>query len=356
MKRFWPEISGILFGAAVLAFVFWFLTPPDVPPGAQGWVDDKKAVADVVAGLPRPVFANAAPELIKEADVTKDALLYLFVKRVNGGTHPKAHQQNPVGSCVSHGWSSGVEYLQCVDIVLKNRALTYKPISHSFIYGTSRVDIGGGRIGGDGSVGAWAAKAVNTIGVISCEDAGDNNYTSTFTREWGSRGPPAAMKEKAAKTKVKTVSLVTSAHDVMAALQNGYPVPVCFNVGFAMQRDSDGFCRTQGSWAHCQLCAAYRADKKQFLLIQSWGDNVPSGPTVKDQPDYSFWIGWDVVDRMCRGGDCFAISNFDGFPGRPRVLDWFVSRDVERPVLARARSPRFWFAPDGGYLDAFSRN
>lgn len=333
--------------------------PRDVSKGeapvdaAFGWIDDPAAVRDVVDELKHPTFAGAAAELVRDVDETKDALLFEFVKKVNDGKHPKAHNQNPVGCCVSEGWSSAVEYIQCVDIVLRGAALEYKPISHSFIYGTARVDIGKGRLGSsDGAVGAWAAKAVSTIGVVTCEEAGEDNYGPHFAREWGSRGVPAKLKELASKHKVKTVSQVRSAKEALAALQNGYPVPVCFRTGFAMTRDAAGFCRAQGQWGHCQLCGAYRGDKKAFLLIQSWGDGTPKGPLAKDQPDYSFWITWETMDRICAENDSFALSNFEGFPGRARDIDWFVhrrERGLDAPLLAK-----FLTRKDGRY--AFSEN
>ena len=39
-------------------------------------------------------------------------------------------------------------------------------LSPEVIYGGSRVEIGGGRIRGDGSIGAWAARWVRDYGVV----------------------------------------------------------------------------------------------------------------------------------------------------------------------------------------------
>ena len=50
------------------------------------------------------------------------------------------------------------------------------------------------------------------------------------------------------------------------------------------------------------ICA-YRADKRAFLVLQSWGENAPPGPKTLGQPDCSFWITWDACQRIVRSGD-----------------------------------------------------
>ena len=100
-------------------------------------------------------IAVAAAHLLAEPP-PDNVFLWDACKRVVGG-HLTAHDQDGVGCCVGEGFSSAVEYLQCVEIALGNEPEEYRPISSESVYGLSRVEVGGGRISGDGSTGAWAA-------------------------------------------------------------------------------------------------------------------------------------------------------------------------------------------------------
>src|SRR5438876_1100639 len=120
-----------------------------------GWVHLPDEIEAVLATLPLPRFAIAAAHLLAEPP-PESVFLWDACKKVTGG-HLAAHDQDGVGCCVGEGFSSAVEYLQCVEIALGNEPEEYRPISSESVYGLSRVEIGGGRISGDGSTGAWAA-------------------------------------------------------------------------------------------------------------------------------------------------------------------------------------------------------
>src|SRR5204863_4347425 len=105
-----------------------------------------------------------------------DVFLWDAARRVTGSELP-AHDQDGVGCCVGEGFSSAVEYLQCVEIALGGEPEEYKPISCESVYGLSRVEVGGGRINGDGSTGAWAAKAVQDYGVLPRAVIGELDLT-----------------------------------------------------------------------------------------------------------------------------------------------------------------------------------
>src|SRR3989442_416352 len=129
-----------------------------------GWVHLPREIDAVLATLPRPLFAVAAAHLLA-APIEGDVFLWDACKKVTG-QHLAAHDQDGVGCCVGEGFSSAVEYLQCVEIALGNEPEQYKSISSESVYGLSRVEVGGGRLDGDGSSGAWAAKAVQDWGVL----------------------------------------------------------------------------------------------------------------------------------------------------------------------------------------------
>ncbi len=286
-----------------------------------GWRDNPPAVKAVLATLPYPRFEVAAAHLNGSGE-GKTVLLSDAVKRVLGKHMPA--QQQPRGTCVSRGWSRATDYLECVEIALGGEPEEFKYISHSYVYGRCR-EIGGDLSSQDGAVGAWAAKAV-AEGVLTNEDCQDKDVGyDDLAVQWGSRGVPKKLKDLALErgNKVKTVTLVTTAEQARDMLCNGYPLSVCSGQGFAMSRDSEGYCHTQGEWAHCMMWSAYRDDKKRFLVEQSWGQNTPDGPLGNlDIPDNAFWIDWDVADHMLKGEDSFALSAFQGFPARR--LDWII--------------------------------
>jgi hypothetical protein len=285
-----------------------------------GWVRNNGSVNAVLGTLPNGGRFSAVARPLMQAGPKGDALLYqAWVKAL--GALPKAHNQQDVGCCVSEGYSEAVELLQAVENVQLGENQLYKTVSHSAIYGLAR-DRGHMLGNQDGLVGAYAAESVMKDGVVSCEDAGETNQTSGLAKKWGRTGVPVNIAKLAKERTVKAVALVESADEVRIALQNGYPVPVCSDQGFSMERDADGRCRPSGSWAHCMLICGYRSDKDQFCIIQSWGDNVPSGPTSLGQPDYSFWVDSRVVQHMVSQGDTFALSNFDGWPAQN--IDWFA--------------------------------
>lgn len=290
-----------------------------------GWHDRPEEVEKVLATLPFPTFNEAASNL---AGSGEDKSVFLWDAAIKlTGKHLPAQQQ-PRGTCVSRGFSRSVDYVQCVEIALGNEPEEFKSVSHAVIYGFGKEV--GGEVGpqnnsenGDGLVGAWAAKAVNTLGNVSREDVNDPYAGSDkLAIEYAVKGVPAAIREKAKPHLIKTVTLLTSANQARDMLVNGYPVACCSQQGFSMTRDSEGRCKPQGSWSHCMMWSGYDANKKRFCVEQSWGQNTPSGPLYLNQPDNSFWIDFDVAESMIRMRDTFAVSAFDGFPARS--IDWVI--------------------------------
>jgi hypothetical protein len=151
-----------------------------------------------------------------------------------------------------------------------------------------------------------------------------SKFNPKLARRWGQIGLPDELEPEARKHPVRTISLVNSFNEAKAAIANGYPVAVCSNQGFTMIRDRDGFCVPRGSWAHCMcFIGAIGGQRPGLCCLQSWGANVPKGPIgFGDHPDCAFWVDAEVVERMLRQGDSWALSAFDGFPARK--LDWMI--------------------------------
>jgi hypothetical protein len=311
------------------------MPPQTGAPGPTGWVPDPAAVERVLATLERPLFSLASPDLRGTAE--RDVLFWEFERKVLGALLP-AHRQT-VGDCVSHGWGRGVQDLLLIQAADPTRREEWEgEVATEPIYGGARVEIGGGRLGGDGAVGAWAAKWVQNYGVLLRKKYGPvdlSEYSGERARDWGRKGVPDELEPLAKQHPVRTVSLVTGAESGREALANGFPVPVCSNQGFSTVRDASGFCRPQGTWSHCMLARGTcrvkgpLGGRPAVPLQQSWGESptgnnkvtLESGREV-ELPQGVFLVELDVFDRMLRGGDSFALSEFAGFPRRD--LDWLM--------------------------------
>lgn len=302
---------------------------------AFGWVNLPAESERIVASLPMPVFADAAP-FLRDSGEGKDVFFWEAEQQILNKVLP-SWNQGGVGSCVSFGWGRGVQDLLLCEIA--SGELEEWPgaeVATEPIYGGSRVEIGGGRISGDGSVGAWAADYVAKYGILFRQKYGSHDlsvYSESKCREYGRRGVPDDLEPIAREHPVKTVSLCASANEARDALANLYPVPVCSNQGFSSTRDANGVCRAQGSWAHCMTLRGYgtlKGGRPIFVIQNSWGDYVhgpdvlrlESGKEVK-LPMGCFGAEFDVVDRMLRGRDSFAISGFVGF--KARNIPWIFT-------------------------------
>ena len=271
----------------------------------------------ILSSLPTPArFADAAKPCMENAwDQKSDVPLWNLVRKVNNGANLPADLQT-IGDCVSHGHARGLDYLQCIQIALGKRDDAYvegqNSVMSEAVYGMCREE-GNGLGMQDGAAGIWAVEALRKGGFIPRTG---KLYDGRLAKEWGRTGCPSEVKSLAKKHLLEQYARVSNAQEAINALWNGKPVTVCSNQGFTMTRNQDGICEAQGSWAHCMLfIGAYIVGNELiFCCLQSWGQNVPSGPTVKGMPDNSFGIRTIIADRMLRSGDSYALSAAQGFP------------------------------------------
>jgi hypothetical protein len=310
----------LLFLIAWLAFA---LTPPvEVPPAyAQGWVNDPAAVAAARAGCE---FARTEA-FLQPLPGPEDVYLWEACQAVLGAL-PPARDQGPVGACVGFGTAAAVDHLQCVQIAAGEKA-QYREASPEAIYAGSRVQVGGGMIRGDGSVGAWAAKYITHYGILPRAQYANfdlRQYDAALCRAWGRTGVPAELLPLTQKHPVKAAAAVRSWPELRAAVRNGYPVVVCSSQGFEMARDADGFCRPRGTWMHCLAAVGVCGGRRPgAFLLNSWGPRAHTGPTGRGQPSPAgFWADAAVIDRMTAQGDSWALSGFTGFPAR--AVNWYA--------------------------------
>lgn len=185
----------------------------------------------------------------------KVVLLHDALAKLCNGTFPINTQL--IGSCVGEGYAKGVELLTAVEILLRKEPEIWPGVlvSVEWIYGASRVIQGQGRLRNmDGSLGSWAQKAVKENGTLLRKVYGKydlTDYSAKRIKEWGYNAFPYELEPIADEHPVQTTALVTSYEEARDAIANGYPVVVCSNQGFTSKRDSEGFARPQGKWAHC---------------------------------------------------------------------------------------------------------
>lgn len=331
---------------------------PDPPlpvwQGAMGWhepTEKEKAVALATPGVYQ-FSQTEAGQWEPKGDKDGNAFNWRIAAKGFGRPMPVL-DQGSIGSCVGNGWAKAVNYVLAIMAAQK----IGPPIDGTVeipaevIYGGSRVNANGGRspLFGDGSNGSWAARFVTETGVCGRGVYGPDDvskYDVAKCRELGRAGIRGELLEACKKNKV-SAALVTSADEIKRGLLQGYIAPICSNVGFAGQssRDKDGFLKARGMWPHCMCAIAYRADKNAFLIDNSWGPNWVTGPKYPDdQPDGSFWITWEDMERIAKQGDSYLVSAVKGFPRKKLNPDDWTVKATPRPVFGRWDAP-FALAP-----------
>lgn len=265
-----------------------------------------------------PLFTAAGSPIIGTGE-GKVALLYKLYEQVPGSVYSQVIQR--IGDCVSFGWAKAIETFHVFEIATgKSSESWLHPLATEWIYGTSRVLVGRGRLGnGDGSIGSWMAKAVQEHGTLHRKQytAVDlRRYSGQRAKSWGYRGLPYDMENIADENPVTKVALITSYEQARDSIANGYPVAVCSQQGLTNRRDREGFLRGSGRWAHCMAFTAVDDEyRRPGLLVDncSWGPNWCSGPKRHEQPDGTGWLDADTCDRMLRQQDSYAVAGYDGF-------------------------------------------
>lgn len=275
-----------------------------------------------------------------------DAPVWRLYAKVNRGAFP-ALDQGPIGACVAFGAGAACEFSLSARIYLRRGPpQQFAANVREAIYAGSRINVDPRNPirGGDGSTGERASRWLQkgTGGLLpSGSYAGRdlNGYDPRRCREWGDRGVPADL-VTACKDNPCQTTLVSTATEARKALQQGYAIFVCSDVGFGaignqrITRDTDGFLRPFGNWPHCMCIAGYQGGTRPgFLLVNSWGTRWLAGPTGRftDIPEGSFWADFAVVDRMLMQGDSYAVAGVEGFRRRKiDPADWIVSLPISR--------------------------
>lgn len=309
----------------------------------MGWVPDPEAVEEVARAQPFYSFSGT-PAGQGEDPLPGSVYLWHAEKKITG-VNPKGKNQRQVGSCVAFGTNNAIRRTMAVQIALFGAPEELLDIAEEVTYAGSRVEIGKGRIRGDGSVGAWAAQFVKDYGIVARKVYGKYDLTSyeeARCRSWGNSGVPVELEAEAKRHPVKAITLVRSWEEAKRALANGYGIAICSNQGFNGNRDANGVKRPSGSWPHCMALDGYHTEggKEYGHIENSWDERPGEGPVGwGDPPSSGFWADSAVIERMIKAGDSWAFSAVTGFPARK--LDWFVEapRQKQTTLYSQLMSP-----------------
>jgi intein/homing endonuclease len=261
------------------------------------------------------LFGSAAWNLVGTGE-KKVVLLHEALTKLCGGKFPINMQT--IGSCVGDGYAKGVELLTAVEILLRKEPELWPNflVSVEWIYGASRVIQGQGRLRNmDGALGSWAQKAVKENGTLLRKIYGAydlTNYSGQRIKEWGYNKFPYELEVIADEHPVQTTALVTSYEEARDAIANGYPIVVCSNQGFSSKRDSEGFARAQGKWAHC-----YHPNSWLYSIDIKPIKNISAGDLIYDQEGNICNI--EKIEKRVYKGDMIRLNTSSG--------EHFVTKD-----------------------------
>lgn len=283
---------------------------------------------NVKAQLQFPTAADTPAAAIPTAELPKAVYLWKAYEQIKGAKCP-ARNQRQVGSCVSFGTAKAVEHTMCCEIVAGDPE-EFRDLAQEVIYGGSRVEVGGGRLRGDGSVGAWAADFVKKWGVVARGKYGSYDlsaYSESTCRRFGDAGVPAELETEAKLHPVSDITQVREWDNAKKLLAAGHGIAICSGQGFSMQRDGNGICKASGSWAHCMALDGYQVadDGKEYgHITNSWGPDAHTGPVGWGEPNTDgFWAASATVARMLGADDSWAFAGVAGW--RAAVLPpWLI--------------------------------
>lgn len=296
----------------------------------------RRTVRDYIASLAHPDFELSEPyAAIRGAGEGVDVFHWTAELKLFGKLLPAYHQT--IGSCVSQGWGRAAQDQLLIDIAqrLEPEGLPIELkkdliVATEPIYGGSRNEIGGGRLGNsDGSVGSWAARWVTEWGILFRQKYGAYDLSKpdeSLAQKWGNRGVgvPDALEPLSREHPISSVAVCRSWEGARDALATFNSVVICSSQGFTTTRVG-GFCKPSGTWNHCMLlrgCGVAKGNRPFGVVQNSWGQTSPGGPgnvtletgDIVELPKGCFCVDADVLDqRILRSGDCHVASGIRGF-------------------------------------------
>lgn len=221
-----------------------------------------------------------------------------------------------IGDCVSWGGKHAGEYTGCSDLLMRKETEKFQWIFAPYYYGTSRVYIGGGRLGNsDGSLGSWLAAAVERFGTLFENIAGVPKYSGSIAKRWGDPKPADDLDKWVNTAKpflIRKAVKINNWDELCDAIANGYGCTVASDQGFKMTPNRNGYHDASGTWMHQMCIFGYGPD--YALIANSWGDvhgQLTDFHEADQLPIGTIRARKSVVERMIAQGETFAFTQFD---------------------------------------------
>lgn len=229
-----------------------------------GWSPNPKEVSQVLGFLKSPLLGPASYN-IRGDGKGKSRFLWKAVEQVLGQFNVR---QQGTSDCTSFATAACIDALLCVNIAWLDSVQVWEAeCATESNYALSRVEVGGGKLRGPGSYGAWCAKAAQEYGHLIRKKYSNSvdlrRYSAVRADQWGYTGLPDDLEPIARLGLVRTVSLVSSYSEAIDSLYYGYPINVCSNSSFSYVRDKNGFAEYTGeNWPHSMAVLGYDDDPK----------------------------------------------------------------------------------------------
>lgn len=243
------------------------------------------------------------------------------------------------GSCVGVGGGNAAQTLIMIDALIRNELEKIILYFWPYNYGRSRL-LGGMRGEGEGSFGSTFSQSLEQDGgtawlkELGCPDFSMGNgmeIGARAERTWSDGNEAnAALRAEAVKHKFISAPL-SSGEQVRDAIMNGYPVTRAFstfvNPETATVRNGVLLGRYNGRGGHQESWLGYWHHPQNGELIyemNQWGLNA-YGKDPGGGADGGCWLSIDEVDRQCRNGEIYALSQYDGYPAQPdipKLMNW----------------------------------
>ena len=324
-------LCAVFLSASITAISGLLGTPEAFKRGevySGGWDDtDRSAIRRKLADTD---LIWEVPEWV-DAGKGQTRLLYKDYKKITGKDYePRAQGNAP--SCVGQAVAAAVDFLCHIEIRAGDpERRPPGPAEAGCIYGLSRQEIGelGPKAGG-GSHNLWACQAIRQYGVIARLNypfLGHDLRRPSAERavKFGALGLPNGLEMIARIHPIQDYISVDSYEECRDCIYMGSPVVVGSSQGFGggrLTRDSEGFLNPPNRlffpsvWNHSMCIIAVSDEgRKGCLILNSWGSNWVNGPQrYGDEPEGSFWVDWEIIQKMVSQGDSFAIRGFEGYP------------------------------------------
>ena len=294
----------------------------------NGWIDNPIEARRMIAKGKTPSFCQNA-FLINSGEGKALSWVNDKMEIINGIKFP-SYEQGQAMDCVSIGYAKALSIVLALDT---NRGLYENylgEISSEAIHLGARNVIGRHCIkqyGWTGAMGAWAVEWIREYGVVVRDIFHVVNSKGVGVKlNWGFYQPnqdydslnDETILWEVQKNRIKPVketALVQNYEMARDALANGFPVLICSDIEFGSFLDEDGFISfpSKGS-SHCYCCVGFNdVGRKGLLMTPSQACDDLEGLGIDEVPACFFYVDAEVVDKMLKKGDSYAISGIEGF-------------------------------------------